>query len=865
MLLWTEDVIMDPTSAVVASFEYSHFAQFYEHDGFLIDKVAAFMESSLEAGGAAIVIATPAHRAALRERLSAGPGAAHLARGSYVELDAQELLYEILVDGTPNEERFRLIIGGILQRAAQAGSGQIHAFGEMVALACLEGRHEHAVTLEGYWNQMARVYHFSLFCGYPLTVFSKSEHGQAFRHICDAHAFVHHSEAVSAADHRRRDQAIAELQQKALALDAEAARRREAEAKLRRRERELLDFVENAAEGLHQVAGDGTILWANRAELEMLGYSADEYVGHHIATFHVDAPIIEEILRRLTAGETIYDFPARLRCKNGQIKHVLINSNGYFDGDELGYTRCLTRDVTDRVQREIVVQERNELLRQAPVAAALLMGPEHRFELVNDRFRQLVGKADIEGKAYMEAFPEFAGTALSEILDRVYETGEPFVAHEYSMARDREEQGYFKLNLHPIRRPSGEVYAMMAVAVDVTDIVSARLAIEKAQLERELLLQDLETANRAKSEFLAMLGHELRNPLAPIVTALDLMKRRGDMKTSREQEIIQRQVQHLIRLVDDLLNISRITRGKVSLRKETVELADVIGKAVEMAHLLIEQRGHRLNLDIPPSGVRCHGDPVRLAQVVANLLTNAARYTAPGGEIDLRVSAQNSWATISVKDNGKGIPAQMLPKIFELFFQGGQSQERSEGGLGIGLALVKNLVAMHGGHVEARSAGAGQGSEFLIRFPLNIDGNEKADIEARQAAAPESESRRVLVVDDNADAADLLGELLAQSGHVVKVAYDPSAALNIAASFQPEVAFLDIGLPVMDGYELATQLRRELAGSVVCRMYALTGFGQTADRIRSKRAGLEGHFVKPIDVKLLLAAVDSPTPDRIAR
>ena len=234
-----------------------------------------------------------------------------------------------------------------------------------------------------------------------------------------------------AADQERREQAIAELQQKALALDTEAARRREAEALLRQRERELVEFVENAAEGLHQVAADGTIVWANRAELEMLGYTAEEYVGQHIATFHVDASVIEEILQRLAAGETLYDFPSRLRCKNGQIKHVLIHSNGRFENGKLLYTRCFTRDVTDRVQREIVVQERNELLRQAPIATALLMGPEHRFELVNDLYRQLVGKDDIEGKTFLEAFPELQGAELTGVLDRVYETGEPFVAQEY--------------------------------------------------------------------------------------------------------------------------------------------------------------------------------------------------------------------------------------------------------------------------------------------------------------------------------------------------------------------------------------------------------------------------------------------------
>jgi signal transduction histidine kinase len=384
-------------------------------------------------------------------------------------------------------------------------------------------------------------------------------------------------------------------------------------------------------------------------------------------------------------------------------------------------------------------------------------------------------------------------------------------------------------------------------------------ALERAMAEREQMVAQLSAANRAKDEFLAMLGHELRNPLSPIVTALELMKLRGDTATAREQALIRRQVDHLLRLVDDLLDVSRITRGQIELRKEQVLLSEVLAKAIEMAAPLVEQRQHRLEVDQPPPALRIEADPVRLAQVVSNLLTNAARYTDPGGEIRLAATQDQGQLEISVTDNGTGIPQDMLGPIFTMFRQGPRSADRRQGGLGIGLALVKSLVELHGGTVAAHSDGPGRGSCFTLRLPLSESGMSASGGTSRDDSAdariPAGATRgRVLVVDDNAEAADYLGELLRAWGHTTRVAYDPAQALNALDDFSPDVAILDIGLPVMDGYELASRIR-DLMGDRPCRLIALSGYGQQADLARSAACGFERHLVKPVDAAGIAAAI----------
>jgi signal transduction histidine kinase/ActR/RegA family two-component response regulator len=521
--------------------------------------------------------------------------------------------------------------------------------------------------------------------------------------------------------------------------------------------------------------------------------------------------------------------------------------------------------------------ERNNLLLQAPVGTALLSGPEHVFRLANPLFCRMVRRDDLVGKPYREVFRRPEERRLCDILDRVYETGEPFSTEEYLVPDDLQADGtrvnrYFRFNVEPLRDAEDQVYGMMAVATEISEQVRARQVLERSQAENQKLLQDLEAASRAKDEFLAMLGHELRNPLSPIATALQLMKLRSDSRTTREQQVIERQVNHLTRLVDDLLDVSKITRGKVELRKERVEVADVIGKAVEMAGDLFEQRSHDLVLDVAKERLCVDGDPVRLAQVVANLLTNAARYTERGGRIMVSARREGDGAgpqranddrgstaiVIRVKDNGAGISPDLLPRIFDLFIQGHRSSDRAQGGLGLGLALVKNLVALHGGSVVALSDGPGKGSEFVIRLPPADEAGDSGAVRSENNRAPRHQAdhgKRILVVDDNSDAADSLADLLRDAGHEVAVAYSPVAALEAVEAFRPAVAVLDIGLPVMDGYELASRLRAKPV-TTGCLLIALTGYGQSHDRIRSEEGGFQYHLVKPVDIDQLMKIVD---------
>jgi signal transduction histidine kinase len=379
--------------------------------------------------------------------------------------------------------------------------------------------------------------------------------------------------------------------------------------------------------------------------------------------------------------------------------------------------------------------------------------------------------------------------------------------------------------------------------------VRSALRARGRQYEARAYLLERDRADRRKDEFLATLAHELRNPLAPIRNAIALLHHSEAIQPhARVWEMMERQVAHMVRLVDDLMEVSRITRGQIALHRAAMDLGAAIGAAVESNRPLAEKAGHTLTLDLPARPLMVDGDAVRLAQVFANLLNNAIKYTDGGGRIRIAARAEEGSAVVSVTDSGMGIPADALPNVFEMFMQVNAGDGRSQGGLGIGLTLVRSIVELHGGTVVARSAGLGRGSELEVRLPL-APGQATA-LPVSRAVQPLQEMQRILVVDDNADAADSLGALLQMLGADVRVAHDGKAALETFADFRPAAVLLDLGMPGMDGYEVARRIRalKDADGTV---LIALTGWGQDTDRHRSSAAGFQHHLVKPADIAAL--------------
>jgi PAS domain S-box-containing protein len=520
--------------------------------------------------------------------------------------------------------------------------------------------------------------------------------------------------------------------------------------------------------------------------------------------------------------------------------------------------------------------ERSEAARQrAEALATQLAASEATARMSEEQFRTLANTmpmlawyADPDGQiAWFNErcyeytgsnFEKLAGWSWESVLDpadlaRVLEgwrsalgSGKPW-EDTFRLRRHDGELRWFLSRAVPLRDAQGRVVRWFGSNVDVD---AQKRADDRAR-----------AASRAKDEFLAILGHELRNPLAPILTALELVRGNAACTFPRELTVIERQVRHMVRLVDDLLDVSRITGGKVELALEVVELNDVVTRAIEMVSPLIEAKQHHLTVSVAASGLPVRGDPVRLSQVFSNLLTNAAKYTANHGSIEVAAARDGATVSLRIQDSGVGISEEMLPRVFQLFSQERQTLARSGGGLGLGLAIVQSLVEMHGGTVTARSDGLGKGSEFVVALRAHDPQLECAPRSLRAdglAADLDGASQNVLVVDDNADAAELVAEMLRAHGYVVSVAPDGPAALALVDRFAPDVALLDIGLPVMDGYELAQRLQARLAPRRV-PLIAVTGYGRADDRRRAREAGFDLHLVKPVDFRRIQDAIGQVT------
>ncbi|HYE86097.1 MAG TPA: PAS domain S-box protein [Vicinamibacterales bacterium] len=782
--------------------------------------------------------------------------------------------------------------------------------------------------------------------------------------------------------------------------------------KIRRSEQELSDFFDNATVGLHWVGPDGTILRANRAELEMLGYAEAEYVGRNIADFHADREVIDDILRCLWNGDRLRNYEARMRCKDGSIRHVLIDSSVLWEGGEFIHTRCFTRDITEQKRAE---ESRFRLAAIVESSEDAIISEDLRGTIVswNRGAEVLYGytAAEVIGKAITMLAPPELGDEFPAILDRLVR-GERVEHYETVRVAKDGRRIDVSLTVSPVRDSAGRIQGISKIARDISKAKQAQEALRRqterlgllweaasvllvaadpegmlkgllAQIgphlevdtyfhyvvsdagdtlrlsscagiaadatreiarldfgesicgtvaqqrrpivaggiqqsneailqrvksfgmrafacnpllvgerllgtlsfgsrvkdhfdadeiafietishyvtvafERLRLLDALKEADRRKDEFLATLAHELRNPLAPIRNAVKVLHVKGSQEPEARwgRNVIERQIEHLTRLIDDLLEISRIARNVLELRRRRVELAEVIAGALEGSRPLIDASGHQLTVTLPSEPVYLDGDLVRLSQVFLNLLNNAAKYTEQGGRIWLTAERQHNVVIVRVKDNGVGIAPEKLPRLFEMFFQVDRSLERTQGGLGIGLALARRLIEAHGGSVEARSEGAGKGSEFTVRLPV------LADIASAQTTPPppdrlqSPEPMRVLVVDDNRDATESLAIFLRLTGNEVFVAYDGEEAVDVAERERPDVVLLDIGLPRVNGEEACRRIRAKSWGAGI-KLIAVTGWGQADDRNRTAAAGFDAHLVKPIDPSEVVRLVES--------
>ena len=591
----------------------------------------------------------------------------------------------------------------------------------------------------------------------------------------------------------------------------------------------------------------------NAGARRIKGYTASDILGKHFSEFYTPEAKAsgwpEEELRTAQREGRFEDEGWRVRKDGTQFwANVVITPLTDADGTLRGFLK-ITRDLTERKSAEDALRQSEErfrlLVEGVQDYAIFMLDPEGRVASWNTGAERIKGYTaeEIIGEHFSRFYASEdvqAGKPQHEL-----ETALKFGRIEDEGWRVRKDRTLFwaSVIITPVRDKENRLVGYAKVTRDLT---------EKRKTEA------LEAANRQKNEFLAMLAHELRNPLAPISNGLQLLKTAGADGATRKQttEMMERQLSHLVHLVDDLLDVSRVITGKMTYNKEPTELADIVSRAVEETEPVVDARGHELMLLLPARPIIVDADVLRVAQVLSNLIVNAAKYTDVPSQIWLTVERQGKEAVIRMKDPGIGISAELLPHIFDLFTQADNSLVRSRGGLGIGLNFVKRIVEAHGGTVVASSPGAGQGSEFVVRLPAS-NASAPAEKSNARSSTRQTPTRRILVVDDNVDAATTITALLKAWGHVVQVAYNGSAVLDIVRNFQPEIILLDIGLPGMNGYDVAKQLRAEPSLPHII-IAALTGYGQDSDRQRSLEAGFDYHLTKPPDPGILESLLAAP-------
>ena len=608
----------------------------------------------------------------------------------------------------------------------------------------------------------------------------------------------------------------------------------------------------------------GLLEWVNDRWLELTGLTMEESLNDKGALAAVHPDDIQHVQQQFAhaiATSSPCEFENRVRTREGLYRFHLsrvVPVRGE-DGAIVKWVAAAF-DIHDRRQaeeaRRLSEEKLEAVFELSPQPTAITRLSDGVYLNVNDAFIKMTGfsREEVVGKSTVDL-----GIWIPEQRAAIVATLRGGAAAPLEAPYRTKDGREMTVLLSSALIDLGGEPCLVTIATDVTEQRAFEAALRRSEAlarEAEAVLREVD---RRKDEFLALLSHELRNPLAPIVAAAELIQARGDVATPREREVILRQSRHLMRLVDDLLDVSRVASGKVTLTKKPLELARVVATAVEATAPLLGE-GRQVDVAVPAQGLRVLADEVRLTQVVSNLLSNAARYTEPGGRIEVTAAREAEDVVLRVRDNGIGIEPGLLPHVFDMFVQGARGLDRSQGGLGLGLSLVRTLTTLHGGTVEARSDGHGRGSELTVRLPASTTLEDDAPSPATVTRRPAAErARRILVVDDNQEGAEMISGLLRGAGHDVKVAHDPVHALALLEGFRPHVAILDIGLPGMDGYSLGRELRARMPDAPPV-LIALSGYGQEQDRRLSRKAGFTFHLAKPADAETLFRLVDALEP-----
>ena len=650
----------------------------------------------------------------------------------------------------------------------------------------------------------------------------------------------------------------------------------------------LAAIVDSSDDAIVSKTLDGRILSWNSGATRIFGYEPAEVIGKPITIIIPEELHAEErrILEQLRRGEAIDHFDTTRLTKDGRRVQISLTVSPVRDshGTIIGASK-VARDVTDRKRSEaLLLASEQRLAAEAELlerlnarstrlwqSRTLAAGVEEMLDAALDLLGASAGAVQLRddnglisvaaqrgAEGALLSAPIAAQTVIADaqvpgsfepLRTLLRETGFCALIGTPLIAADGVELGALLALFRTVHQPAQQELRRLNLYRRQAGDFIGRVKLEEGLRDSEEALRE---ADRRKDEFLAMLAHELRNPLAPIRYALATSRKaaRSPEQRQRAEEVMERQVEHMSRLLDDLLDISRITRGTLELKKTGTELNSVIGAAIETARPLLDAKHHTLSLDLPRHPVQLDADAVRLAQAFSNLLINAAKYTNAGGNIHLLAAQDQGSAIITVRDNGIGIAPEMMPQLFRLFSQPHAVAGHTEGGLGVGLALVRGLVGLHGGSVEARSEGIGHGSEFIVRLPLGLSAARTSGEVTDNGAAPVGAGLKVLIVDDNRDAADTCAMVLELSGHRVQTAYNARAALELGATFRPDAVVLDIGLPDLDGYQLAQRIRASSWGHAIT-LIAVTGWGQAEDRRRAMEAGFDHHLTKPIAAEKL--------------